>query len=290
MILNYIHWNPDPEIVNIFGISLRYYGILFVGGMILCIYILGWIFKREKIPSKNLELLSIYGMIGIMAGARLGHCLFYEPSYYLSHPLEMILPITFPPDGGIKFTGYQGLASHGGVLGLIIALYFYYRKTKHSMIDTIDLIAVVAGLSFGFIRLGNFMNSEIIGVPTTKPWGVIFERVDNMPRHPAQLYEAISYFIIFTIMMILYKKMRDRLKNGCFFGLASVLFFTARIIIEFVKENQVGFEDKMTFNMGQILSLPYLVVGIGFIIYGLTKNRKMLTAQGTLKVSRKSDY
>ena len=122
------------------------------------------------------------------------------------------------------------------------------------------------------------MNSEIIGIPTTNPWGVIFERVDNVPRHPAQLYEAISYFIIFAIMMILYKKMRDRLKNGFLFGLATVLFFTARFIIEFVKENQVGFEDKMTFNMGQLLSLPYFVVGIGFIIYGLMKTRKLLNA------------
>jgi len=275
MILNYIHWNPDPEIVNIFGISIRYYGLLFVGGLILCIYILRWIFKREKIPSENLERLSIYGIIGILVGARLGHCLFYEPSYYLSHPLEMILPITFLPDGGIKFIGYQGLASHGGVLGLLIALFFYSRKSKHSMIDTIDLIAVVAGLSFGFIRLGNFMNSEIIGIPTTKPWGVIFERVDNVPRHPAQLYEAISYFIIFMIMMILYKKMRDRLKNGFFFGLATVLFFTARFIIEFVKENQVGFEDGLTFNMGQLLSLPYIFVGIGFIIFGIRKTIKL---------------
>jgi phosphatidylglycerol:prolipoprotein diacylglycerol transferase len=278
MILNYINWNVDPEIVNVFGISIRYYGLLFVSGLILCIYILGWIYKRENIPSEHLEKLSIYCMIGILAGARLGHCIFYEPSYYLSHPLEMILPITFPPDGGINFIGYQGLASHGGVLGLLIALYFYSRKTKHSMIDSIDLIAVVAGLSFGFIRLGNFMNSEIIGIPTTKPWGVIFERVDNIPRHPAQLYEAISYFIIFTIMMILYKKMRDRLKNGFFFGLATVLFFTARFMIEFVKENQVGFEDGMILNMGQLLSLPYIVVGIGFIIYGLMKTRKLLNA------------
>jgi prolipoprotein diacylglyceryl transferase len=273
MILYYISWNPDPEIINIFGISIRYYGLLFVSGLILCIYILSWIYKRENIPSEHLEKLSIYGIIGILAGARLGHCLFYEPSYYLSHPLEMILPITFPPDGGIKFIGYQGLASHGGVLGLLIALYFYSRKTKHSMIDTIDLIAVVAGLSFGFIRLGNFMNSEIIGIPTTKPWGVIFERVDNVPRHPAQLYEAISYFIIFTIMMILYKKMRDRLKNGFLFGLATVLFFTARFLIEFVKENQVGFEDEMAFNMGQLLSLPFILVGIGFIIYGLRRTK-----------------
>jgi prolipoprotein diacylglyceryl transferase len=273
MILYYIRWDPDPEIVNIFGISIRYYGLLFVGGLILCIYILGCIYKRENIPSEHLEKLSIYGIIGILVGARLGHCLFYEPSYYLSHPLEMILPITFPSDDGIKFIGYQGLASHGGVLGLLIALYFYSRKTKHSMLDAIDLIAVVAGLSFGFIRLGNFMNSEIIGIPTTKPWGVIFERVDNLPRHPAQLYEAISYFIIFTIMMLLYKKLRDRLKNGFFFGLGSVLFFTARFLIEFVKENQVGFEAEMAFNMGQLLSLPYILVGIGFIIYGLRRTK-----------------
>ena len=207
MISNYIHWNADPEIINILGISVRYYGLLFVGGLLLCIYILGRIYKIENIPYENLEKLSIYSMIGILAGARLGHCLFYEPSYYLSHPLEMILPVTFPPDGGIKFSGYQGLASHGGILGLLIALYIYSRKTKHPMIDTLDLIAVVAGMSFGFIRLGNFMNSEIIGTPTTLPWGVIFERVDNIPRHPAQLYEAISYFIIFAIMMLLYKKM-----------------------------------------------------------------------------------
>jgi phosphatidylglycerol---prolipoprotein diacylglyceryl transferase len=275
MILNYINWNVDPVIINVFGISIRYYGLLFVSGLILCIYILGWIYKRESIPYKHLEILSIYGMIGILAGARLGHCLFYEPSYYLSHPLEIILPITFLPDG-IKFIGYQGLASHGGVLGLLVALYFYSRKTKHSMIDTIDLIAVVAALEFGFIRLGNFMNSEIIGVPTTKPWSVIFERVDNVPRHPAQLYEAISYFIIFSIMMILYKKMRVKLKNGFFFGLATVLCVVARFTIEFVKENQVGFEDGMTFNMGQLLSLPYLVVGIGFMIYGILKTRKLL--------------
>lgn len=281
MLINYIHWNIDPEIINILGISLRYYGVLFVGGLILCIYILNWILKNENIPLGNLEKLAVYGMIGIFAGARLGHCIFYEPSYYFIHPLEIILPISFPPDGGIKFIGYQGLASHGGVLGLLIGLYFYSRKTKHPMIDAIDLIAVVAGLGFGFIRLGNFMNSEIIGIPTTKPWGVIFERIDNLPRHPAQLYEAILYFIIFAIMMFLFKKKRDRLKNGFFFGLATVLFVIARFIIEFVKENQVGFENGMTFNLGQLLSLPYLVVGIGFIIYGLvmTKKNKPCTQQ-----------
>lgn len=273
MIVNYIHWSPAPEIINILGLSIRYYGLLFAGGLILSISILGWIYKRENIPSEHLDKLSIYGMIGILVGARLGHCLFYEPSYYLSHPLEMILPITFPPEDGVKFIGYQGLASHGGALGLLIALYFYSRKTKHSMIHTIDLIAVVAALACGFIRLGNFMNSEIIGIPTTKSWGVVFERVDNIPRHPAQLYEAISYFLIFVIMMILYTRMSDKLKSGFFFGLGLVLCFTARFIIEFVKENQVGFEDGMLFNMGQLLSLPYITLGLGFIVYGLRKTK-----------------
>ncbi len=275
MTLNYIHWNPNPEIINILGISIRYYGLLFVSGLILSVYFLGRIYKRENLPAANLEKLSIYSMIGILAGARLGHCLFYEPAYYLAHPLEMILPVSFPPDGGIKFTGYRGLASHGGALGLLIAIYLYSRKTKHAMLDTIDLIAVVAALGSAFIRLANFMNSEIIGTPTTKPWGVIFERVDNLPRHPAQLYEAFAYFIIFAIMMTLYYKLRPKLKNGFFFGLVLVLIFTARFIIEFVKENQVDFENSMTFNMGQLLSLPYIIVGIGFMIFGILKTKRL---------------
>jgi prolipoprotein diacylglyceryl transferase len=275
MIFNYIHWNPDPELVNIFGLSIRYYGLLFVTGLVLSLLVLGWIFKKENIPSKNLERLAIYGMIGILAGARLGHCLFYEPSYFLAHPLEMFLPIRVLPEGGIKFTGYQGLASHGGALGLLVALYFYSRKTKHSMMDTIDLIAVVAGLACGFIRLANLMNSEIIGKPSTVSWSFIFERVDNLPRHPAQLYEAISYFLIFAMMMLLYTTKREKFRYGSFFGLLLVIIFMARFFIEFLKENQVGFEEGMRFNMGQLLSLPYIFVGIGFMIYGFIKTKRL---------------
>ena len=275
MILNYIHWNPNPEIINIFGISIRYYGLLFVTGLIICVYILGWIFKKENIPSENLEKLSIYGMIGILAGARLGHCLFYEPNYYLSHPVEMILPIKFLNGGGIKFIGYQGLASHGGALGLIIALIFYSKRTKHSIIDTLDLIAVVAALGGGFIRLANLMNSEIIGMPTSKPWGFIFERVDNIPRHPAQLYEAFAYFLIFGITFTLYRTKREYLKNGFFFGLTLILIFTARFFIEFIKERQVAFEESMKLDMGQLLSFPYIIIGLGFIIYGISKTKKL---------------
>ncbi len=283
MILNYINWSPDPEIINVFGISIRYYGLLFASGLMLCMYVLAWIFKRENIPAENLEKLSIYGVIGILAGARLGHCLFYEPSYYFSHPVEMLLPIKFLTEGGIKFTGYQGLASHGGALGLIIALIFYSRKTKHAILDTIDLIAVVTALAGGFIRLANLMNSEIIGIPTTSSWGFIFKRIDNIPRHPAQLYEAVSYFLIFTIMIVLYKTKRAQLRNGFFFGLTLVLIFTARFFIEFIKERQVAFEESMQLDMGQILSIPYIIVGIGFMIYGITKTRKKLNSQQIIK-------
>jgi phosphatidylglycerol---prolipoprotein diacylglyceryl transferase len=276
MILNHIHWNPDPEIYNLFGISIRYYGLLFVSGIFLSLTILRWIFNRENIPAEHLEKLSMYGIIGIVAGARLGHCLLYEPSYYLSNPLEMILPITFLPEGGIQFVGFQGLASHGGALGLIIALFFYARKTKHSMIDTIDLLAIVGALGSGFIRLGNLMNSEIIGLPTTKPWGFIFANVDNIPRHPAQLYEAIAYFLIFAVMISLYATKRAKLQNGFFFGLVLVLIFVTRFVLEFFKENQVGFEEELAFNMGQLLSLPYILVGVGFIIYGLWKTQNII--------------
>jgi len=233
------------------------------------------IFKKEKVSVDNLDKLFTYGFFGILIGARLGHCLFYEPEYYLSRPWEMILPIDFPEEGGISFTGYQGLASHGGILGLAIALYLYSRKTKHPAIDTIDLISVVAGVGLGFIRLGNFMNSEIIGLPTTQAWGVIFEQVDDIPRHPAQLYEAFSYFLIFGIMMTLYSKMRDKLRYGALFGIATLLICIARFSIEFVKENHVDFEDGLPFNMGQLLSIPYIIFAVIFIVYGLRKTKRM---------------
>ncbi len=249
---NYIYWNVNPEIINIFGISIRYYGLLFVGGLILSIYILNKIFKLEGIPQEYLEKLSLYGMIGIIIGARLGHCLFYEPSYYLTHPLEMILPIQQQPGGGFTFTGYQGLASHGGAIGILIALIIYHRKTKQSMLKTIDLVSIVGPLAGCFIRLGNLMNSEIIGLPTTMPWAFVFARVDNIPRHPAQLYEAIAYLLIFLTMLSLYKKWRRKQLNGLFFGLTLTLVFVARFLIECIKENQVDFEDNLTINMGQI--------------------------------------
>lgn len=275
MAVNYINWNVDPMIFTIFGISLKYYSLLFVGGLILCIYILSWIFKKENIPLDFLEKLSIYGAIGIFVGARLGHCLFYEPEYYFAHPLEMILPIQQLPSGGYKFIGYQGLASHGGALGVIIALILYSIKTKQPLIKTLDLIAIVAPLEGCFIRLGNLMNSEIYGVETKLPWGFIFLRNgETVPKHPTQIYEALSYLLILFIALFLYKKIWPKIQNGFFFGLSLTLIFVARFLIEFIKERQVAFENNLTIDMGQILSIPYIIVGIGFITYGVIQSKR----------------
>jgi phosphatidylglycerol---prolipoprotein diacylglyceryl transferase len=274
MIINYINWNVDPELVDLLGISIRYYGILFIGGILPCIMILNRIFKYESISPEKLSKLTVYVMIGIFAGGRIGHCLFYETSYYLTHPFEMILPIAPTEEGGYEFSGFHGMASHGAIIGLIIALIFYSKKTKIPVIKIIDLIAIVAPLEGFFIRIANLMNSEIIGIPTDVPWAFIFKRVDNVPRHPAQLYEAITYLIIFGLLIYLYKTKRDKLQNGFFFGLSVTLVFIARFFIEFLKEKQVSFEEQMKLDMGQWLSIPFIIAGVAFIIYGLKKTKK----------------
>lgn len=181
----------------------------------------------------------------------------------------MILPIKFFPNGGWKWTGYTGLASHGGTLGLIIALWLYCRKTKMHYMDVLDMIAVATPICACFIRLANLMNSEIIGKPTDMPWAFVFERVDMLPRHPAQLYEAIAYFIFFLGMIYLYKKSDHgtKLHRGFFFGLCLTEIFVFRFFVEFLKENQVDFENTMTLNMGQWLSIPFVIIGIYFMLF-----------------------
>lgn len=267
-LLMYINWNPNPELFNLFGISVRYYGLLWAVGIFLAYLIVRYQYRDKGIDEKKFEPLFFYCFFGILIGARLGHCLFYEPAYYLAHPLEMILPIKFLPAGGWKFTGYAGLASHGGTLGLIIALWLYVRKVKMNYMDVLDMIAVATPITACFIRLANLMNSEIIGKATDVPWAFVFERVDMIPRHPAQLYEAIAYFIFFLIHMFLYKKYSKKLHRGFFFGLCLTLIFVFRFFIELIKENQVDFENTMSLNMGQWLSIPFVIIGVGCMLAG----------------------
>ena len=270
-----INWNPNPELFNLFGsLPIRYYGLLWVVGIALAYVIVHRQYRDRKIDEKTFEPLFFYCFFGILIGARLGHCLFYQPDYYLNHFWEMILPVKFLPDGGWKWTGYEGLASHGGTLGLIIALWMYCRKTKMHYMDVLDMIAVAKPITACFIRLANLMNSEIIGQPTDVPWAFVFERVDMLPRHPAQLYEAIAYFIFFLGMVYLYKRGQQKREKaslpyhrGFFFGLCLTEIFVFRFFIEFLKEDQVDFERTMALNMGQWLSIPFILIGVYFMFF-----------------------
>ena len=270
-----IYWNPNPELFNLFGsLPIRYYGLLWVVGIALAYVIVHRQYHDRKIDEKTFEPLFFYCFFGILVGARLGHCLFYQPDYYLNHFWEMILPVKFLPDGDWKFTGYEGLASHGGTLGLIIALWMYCRKTKMHYMDVLDMIAVATPVTACFIRLANLMNSEIIGQPTDVPWAFVFERVDMLPRHPAQLYEAIAYFIFFLGMVYLYKRGQQKREKaslpyhrGFFFGLCLTEIFVFRFFIEFLKEDQVDFERTMALNMGQWLSIPFILIGVYIMFF-----------------------
>ena len=270
-----INWNPDPELFNLFGsFPIRYYGLLWGIGIVLSCIIVQRQYRDRKISEDKFTPLFFYCVIGITLGARLGHCIFYDWSYYQNHLIEMILPIRQFPGEGWKWIGYKGLASHGGTLGLIIALWLYCRKTKMPYMDVLDMIAVATPICACCIRLANLMNSEIIGKPTDMPWAFVFEQVDMLPRHPAQLYEAIAYFIFFLGMIYLYKKSDhgQKLHRGFFFGLCLTEIFVFRFFVEFLKENQVDFENTMTLNMGQWLSVPFVIIGIYFMLfYGKNK-------------------
>lgn len=223
----YIHWNPDPALFHLGGFTLRWYSVLWMIAILTGSQLVYYLYKQKGLPLDTFQTLFTYSFIGIFAGARLGHCLFYDPQYFLSHPLEIILPVHFLPQGGWVFTGYAGLASHGGTLGLILA--------------------------------------QIIGMPSDVPWAFIFERVDMQPRHPAQLYEALAYFLFFLIMVVIFRKKKENVRKGFYFGLCITLIFTFRFFVEFLKERQVDFENALPIDMGQILSIPFIVVGLYFV-------------------------
>lgn len=263
--LLYIHWNPDLVALHLGGFSLRWYSLCWLLGLLAAFLIVKRLYKEQKIKPELFDPLFIYCFIGILIGSRLGHCLFYEPGYFLSswrHMVEMVLPIRFLADGSWRFTGYEGLASHGGTIGLMIALWLYVRRTKVNLWRVLDNVAIATPVTACLIRLGNLMNSEIIGKATDVPWAFIFERVDLTPRHPGQLYEALAYALFFFIGWYLYRKKPERVGTGFFFGLCITHIFTARFFIEFTKDIQEAFEASMLLNMGQLLSLPFIALGL----------------------------
>ena len=273
--LLYIVWNPSLSIG-----PFRWYSLCWLIGLALAYLVVKRLYQEQKIKDELFDPLFFYCFLGILIGARLGHCIFYQPDYFLTSGkgfVEMLLPIHFGNDGswlgqsfGFFFTGYEGLASHGGTLGLMIALWLYVRKTKLSIWMVLDNIAIATGITACFIRLGNLMNSEIIGKVTDVPWAFIFERVDAVPRHPGQLYEAIAYAILFIIMWTIYKNNQKptarsqqlKVGSGWYFGFCLTYIFTFRFFIEYTKEIQEAFEASLPIDMGQILSIPFIVVGL----------------------------
>lgn len=259
-ILGAIHWGTSPEIFSIGSFEVRYYTLCFLLAFISSYVLMLRIFKRENKSQELLDQLSIYIFVGTLLGARLGHCLFYEFDYYKDHLLEMILPYTYV-DGKFTLTGFHGLASHGGAIGILVGIFLFCRKTKTDFLWISDKLVLVVPLAGAFVRIGNFFNSEIIGLPSDLPWAVVFERIDGVPRHPAQLYEAICYLLIFILLWSIHRR-KPVLKPGLLFGLFLILLFGARFGMEFLKENQEAFEAGMTYNMGQLLSLPFIAIGI----------------------------
>ncbi len=266
-----IIWDVNPEAftIPIIDWPVRWYGLLFVGGLIAAQYIMFHIFEAEGHTKKHVEDLTIYIVLGTILGARLGHVFFYDAAYYLSHPAEIIM------------IQKGGLASHGGAIGILIAAWLYCRKNKFAFLWLMDRLVIAVCFTGACIRMGNLMNHEIIGTVTDVPWAFQFLRAYPRemamdPRHPAQLYEAIYCLIIMAIIYPIWRKRKAALSNGFIFGLFMVLLFTLRFLDEFLKENQEAFEDDLPLNMGQILSIPFVLVGL-FLIFRALKAKKALT-------------
>jgi phosphatidylglycerol---prolipoprotein diacylglyceryl transferase len=254
MILDFITWNVDPELIGFWIISIRYYGVLFAASFFFGYIIMQKMFKKEGLTTELLDNLTIYMAIGTVLGARLGHCLFYQPEYYLRNPWEIL------------FVWHGGLASHGAAIGILIALYYFSKKNKKPYLWILDRIVIVVALAGFFIRMGNLMNSEIYGIETSLPWGFIFIRDGQLvPKHPTQIYEALSYLIIFIVLLWVYNKNQSKPRQGFIFGVFLIALFAVRFLIEFIKEVQVDFESGMTLNMGQWLSIPFVLAGIYFL-------------------------
>ena len=254
--MNYIVWDVDRMIWHIYGpFGIRWYSLMFLAGFLFSLWGFNKMLIREGKDPKYSDSLLTYIVFGTIIGARLGHCLFYQPEHYFSNPLEILK------------VWEGGLASHGGTLGIFIAVLLFSRKHKEfPLLWLADRVAIFVIICGGLVRIGNLFNSEIIGRVTTVPWAFIFAKVDNLPRHPTQIYEALGYISLGALVYLFYLKNYKSKEHGRLFGLTIMLGFLFRALIEPLKINQVAFEDSMWLNMGQILSLPYIIVGLFFAL------------------------
>lgn len=253
----YIIWDVNPEIFSIGSFSIRWYGLLFASGFLIGQRIMTHIFRKEGLKEALLDSLLLTMVIATVVGARFGHFLFYEPEVLMNNPLQVITP------------PFAGLASHGAAIGILLGLYIYARNKKMSFLWVVDRIVIAVALGGFFIRLGNLMNSEIVGKVTDVPWAFVFTRnfeFTQYPRHPAQLYEAIACLILCGLLFWMWNKRKSQTPQGLLLGVFLIWVFGLRFVIEFFKENQVAFENELTYNMGQILSIPAVLMGVLFLV------------------------
>lgn len=252
--MDYFIWNIEPIAFSVGFVKVRWYGLMFACAFLSSYFLMTWIYKREGKNNTDIDDLLTYTAIGTIAGARLAHCLFYNPEYYFSNPLKI-------------FAIWEGgLASHGAIAGIILSLYFFQRRVSETFTWFIDRISLVSTLGACFIRIGNFFNSEIVGEPTTMPWGIVFQRVDLLPRHPVQLYEAMTYFIIFLLLLIIYLKVDLKKTPGVVFATSLMTVFTARFFLEFIKTKQSAYNNDFWMSTGQMLSIPFVLAGLFYIL------------------------
>ncbi len=266
--MEHLIWNVDPVLLNLGSFKIHWYGALFAAAILSGLQVMKWIFATENLKAESLDTLLGYVVFGIIIGARLGHCFFYDPSYYFANPLKILA------------IWEGGLASHGGGLGVIIATAFYAKKHQVSYLWLLDRLAIGTALFGVFVRSANFVNSEILGVTSNVPWAIIFSRIDNLPRHPAQLYEAFSYLVIFLVLIALYRKFKAKSPNGLLLGIFLVLTFTARFLIESVKQKQAAYSTDVILNTGQLLSIPFFIAGIVLIVLAIKGVKQTPAIQG----------
>ena len=259
--MDYFDWHINPILLDIGFLKIRWYGLMFASAFMFSYAVMQWAYQREGKKIEDLDTLLWYVAIGTIVGARLGHTLLYDPAYYLSNPLKILA------------IWEGGLASHGGIAGIVLALYFYKRRTGDSWLWLLDRVALPSVMGGCFIRIGNFFNSEILGIESHEPWAIIFSRIDNVPRHPVQLYEAFSYALIFLFVLAVYYKTYNKPIRGLLFGLVITLVFIVRIILEFFKTEQAMYENHLPLTTGQLLSIPFLLMGLSCIIYALKNYR-----------------
>ncbi len=264
-----IHWHVDPVLIHLGNFGIRWYSLLFVAGFVIGWYLFRWFFRREGVSEKLLDPLLYTLLIATIVGARLGHCLFYQPDYYLGS-WQGFWEIFMPWKGG--------LASHGGAIALLLGMWWYSshygKKNDFDYLWILDRLVITVAFAGCLIRLGNLFNSEIYGDVTTLPWGFVFDlRGETEPKHPTQLYEALSYLLLGLFLVWVYAKKLDKVHRGFFLGTFLLCCFGMRFLIEFIKEPQVEFEQTMALNMGQLLSIPFIIGGIAILIYAARSKR-----------------